>query len=59
MAPALARPMAVTIAAVLSVLGFLDRLGGASMPPQIVLVFGVILGVASSPAVAGLWMLRR
>lgn len=61
----LARPMSVTVAVILSVISITGNFAGFALPtggqdvPAIVVVSGIVLGVAGIPAAYGLWMLRR
>jgi hypothetical protein len=58
-----ARPLPVTVAAILLVLFSLTNLLSPFLPmegvPAVVVYLGVALGVASLLAAAGLWMLKR
>jgi hypothetical protein len=61
------RPVAVTVAVVLSVLLIIGNLASPAFPagsgdesiPQAAIIIGVLLGVVGIPAVIGLWLLRR
>lgn len=59
------RPLAITGAVALSVLGILGNFAGAALPsgdnevPKLVIVLGIILGVVGIPAAIGLWQLRK
>ena len=60
-----ARPQSVIVAVVLSVLLVIASFAGFALPtggddvPAIVIISGIVLGVAGIPAALGLWLLRR
>ena len=61
----LARPTSVMLAVALSALNVVANFAGFALPtggqsvPAIVVVSGIVLGVAGIPAAMGLWQLRR
>jgi len=61
----LTRPMPVTLAVILSVLVVIANFVGFALPtgdeavPLVVILGGIIPGVAGIPAAIGLWLLRR